>query len=330
MSGADEPALRVGIVEAGPVAAHGVHGARRGRVAAVFERSAYLEIEWAPAAASPREVAAQERSILVCVGGQALKSGPLNALIASPGAARTWLASVSQGERVAAAGGRVRVGRTELDFRAARPWQPVRAALPVDAARLAAGVAQLRSEAAARIPDEGLGFLVLGAQRNGPRMRVPGRGGVGADALTAAGCAGARALHAWVAHGAAVDRRSVPHVLGDLVGLGPGLTPSGDDFIGGALVALHVLGHDAAARALAAWIVPLANRATHPVSAAHVRAAAAGLGSDALHRCLAALAEGRACMDSLDALAGTGHTSGWDALAGAVSVAAALGASPKG
>jgi len=330
MSGADEPALRVGIVEAGPVAARGVHGARSGRVAAVFERSAYLEIESPRATPSRSDLAAQERSILLCVGGRALKSGPLNALIASPGAARTWLASVAQGERVAAAGGRVRVGRTELDFRAARPWQPVRAALPVDLARLCAGVAQLRRDAAARIPAEGLGFLVLGAQRSGAQARVPGRGGVGADALTAAGCAGARALHAWVALGATADRRSVPHVLGDLVGLGPGLTPSGDDFIGGALVALHVLGRVDAARALAGWIVPLANRATHPVSAAHVRAAAAGLGSDALHRCLAALAEGRACADSLDALAGTGHTSGWDALAGAVSVAGALGAAPKG
>jgi hypothetical protein len=131
-----------------------------------------------------------------------------------------------------------------------------------------------------------------------------------------------------VADGGNAQARALPHALADLVGLGPGLTPSGDDFIGGALVALHALGAPARARAIAAWLLPLAQRGTHPVSLAHLRAAGEGLGSDALHQCLVALADGRACTHSLGALAATGHTSGWDALAGAMTVVAALAAAP--
>jgi hypothetical protein len=102
-----------------------------------------------------------------------------------------------------------------------------------------------------------------------------------------------------------------------LVGLGPGLTPSGDDLVGGVLIALRSLGqHDAADR-LAVWILRLADR-TNTISQAHLTAATAGEGSAALHAALSALATGddQALARAVDALAAIGHVSGWDALAG--------------
>jgi Protein of unknown function (DUF2877) len=100
-----------------------------------------------------------------------------------------------------------------------------------------------------------------------------------------------------------------------LVGLGPGLTPSGDDFLMGALAVLDALGQTNIHTALAQAIVAAAGR-TSPVSASLLRAAAAGHGGENLHTMVAALVTGDA--DGAIAVAARiGHTSGFDALAGA-------------
>jgi hypothetical protein len=113
-----------------------------------------------------------------------------------------------------------------------------------------------------------------------------------------------------------------------LLGLGGGLTPSGDDYAGGALFARAlVVGRtaDAAAwRRAAARVVAAAPARTHPISAALLADLAAGRSWAPLHDLVAALAAAspdtaRAAARRLVAL---GHTSGWDMLAG---VGAGLG-----
>ena len=59
----------------------------------------------------------------------------------------------------------------------------------------------------------------------------------------------AGALREWLA-GAA--RGAAPRKLGTIIGMGPGLTPAGDDFVGGALIALRVTPTESAARTLPA------------------------------------------------------------------------------
>lgn len=72
------------------------------------------------------------------------------------------------------------------------------------------------------------------------------------------------------------ERGAVEHV-GQLVGLGPGLTPAGDDFLLGLLAALNVPGNPQAAwRRIGAPIVACAARQTHLISAAALRHAANG------------------------------------------------------
>jgi len=123
----------------------------------------------------------------------------------------------------------------------------------------------------------------------------------------------------------AIERWLVGNALDDdtqsLIGLGPGLTPSGDDYLGGVLIALHQLGREAQARGLWRWLEPRLAR-TSVISGAHLAAAAAGEGHEALHACLEALfstnAEWPQVLGRLDNL---GHCSGWDSLAGVVAVA---------
>lgn len=104
-----------------------------------------------------------------------------------------------------------------------------------------------------------------------------------------------------------------------LMGLGPGLTPSGDDILGGILIALHGLGRGDQAGVLWDVIDREAHR-TNRISQAHLYAAAQGMGADVLHGWIQAL-QGEADRQTLyglcERLGRVGHTSGWDAALGA-------------
>jgi hypothetical protein len=108
-------------------------------------------------------------------------------------------------------------------------------------------------------------------------------------------------------------RKSGP-VPDSLIGRGPGLTPAGDDFVGGAMIALRAFGHAEEADRIAAWALPLAEKNTSRISRAHLACAAAGEGHEALHDLLTFADVER----DLARLARIGHTSGTDAAAGAL------------
>ena len=115
----------------------------------------------------------------------------------------------------------------------------------------------------------------------------------------------AAAFLAWLSGAGAPDD--------SLIGLGPGLTPAGDDFVGGAMIALRAFGQSALAGRVAAWALPLAKERTNRISRAHLQCAAAGEGHEALHDFLKTFGK-----EELDRLARVGHTSGLDAAAGAL------------
>ena len=103
-----------------------------------------------------------------------------------------------------------------------------------------------------------------------------------------------------------------------LIGRGPGLTPAGDDFLGGAMIALHCLGRAETAQTLWAGIEQLVRQNTNPISCALLAAAARGMGSAPLHQALTATLTGKNLAPALAELNRIGHSSGWDAFAGAV------------
>ena len=243
-----------------------------------------------------RVLAAFERSFyvewpdgaLACVGGPSIGAGPLNVLLD-----REIVTPTAGAPFAALIGG---LGDAVV-------WTPP----------TASGRARRLNRLAARAPIQGLGAMLR-----------PGGGDSGEPLLRVARAAAA-ALTGWLddPHGPPPDR------LDDLIGLGPGLTPAGDDLLGGALIALRVAGRPAVADRLAAWLLPRTAARTSRISRAHIEAAATlGQGHAALHETLAALCDDddAALATALGRLDRVGHSSGWDALTGAV---LALGASGR-
>jgi hypothetical protein len=117
----------------------------------------------------------------------------------------------------------------------------------------------------------------------------------------------------------------IPSVLGDLrraagdlAGLGGGFTPAGDDFLVGAIYALFSWMPSPIAQLVSAEIAAAAAPRTTSVSAAYLRAAAAGAAGLRWHRLVDSVIR---CNNlerrlAVRLLSQVGHTSGADALAG--------------
>jgi len=107
-----------------------------------------------------------------------------------------------------------------------------------------------------------------------------------------------------------------------LAGLGGGLTPAGDDFIVGALLAAWAGLYGPDAEQLCAPIVEAAASRTTALSAAYLRAAAWGECVAHWHSLFEALLRSDAQMTraAIEVLMAIGHTSGADALAGFLAV----------
>jgi hypothetical protein len=113
-----------------------------------------------------------------------------------------------------------------------------------------------------------------------------------------------------------------PKEILNLLGLGPGLTPSGDDFLVGFLVALSILDRQDLMAGICEIIQPLISELTGPISGLHILAAKDGEASEVLHQALNSILVGGydEISECLNAVSLVGHTSGWDALAGAITV----------
>ncbi|HUF38851.1 MAG TPA: DUF2877 domain-containing protein [Anaerolineales bacterium] len=113
------------------------------------------------------------------------------------------------------------------------------------------------------------------------------------------------------------DQEALRAYAVSLAGLGPGLTPSGDDVLVGLAHAFFVRFEAEAAAGFAGIIAETAARTT-TLSAAWLRAAAVGEAGNLCHLLVAAAAAGdeTGLRDAVRRILATGHTSGADALAG--------------
>lgn len=196
----------------------------------------------------------------------------------------------------------------ELDPDGARPWRPAAPLRPCRADTLVAGLRALVGAIPAVGAPDGFGALLVGATPRFPLDRAAER----ARRLAAA-CA-------------ADDPRAAAEAATELLGLGPGLTPSGDDYVGAAffgrrlLAAAGAADRDAWARA-GAVVLGRARGRTHPISAALLGDMLEGHGHAPLHELAGALAAGgdrRPAVEPARRLVAIGHSSGWDMLAGFV------------
>ena len=121
------------------------------------------------------------------------------------------------------------------------------------------------------------------------------------------------------------DLRSVALKGREVAGLGPGLTPSGDDFLGGLFFAADLL-HRAypkdfpRAEADVSGLLDWTKTRTHPISHAIFCDLVRGYGPEPLHELVAVLLSGSEepfrAVDAAVRLTRIGHSSGWDMLAG--------------
>jgi hypothetical protein len=111
------------------------------------------------------------------------------------------------------------------------------------------------------------------------------------------------------------DARGLPPPVRGLVGLGAGLTPSGDDFLVGSLAVLDAIGQYGPREKLVQAVALIPPGLTSDLSLCLLRTAAAGHVGEMTHRLVSSVTTGE--VDAAIATAATiGHSSGWDLLAG--------------
>jgi hypothetical protein len=186
-------------------------------------------------------------------------------------------------------------------------WRPTMPAVAGPVLRM--GTAALLAMRRSLGPPRGLGRLLFTGADEGPAPQDP----VGERARPAA----ARLAAACAAHDAkaAID----PAVA--LLGLGDGLTPDGDDYVGGALFARRACGEASAAWAAAcAQVIAQARMRSHPISARLLEDLASGEAWTSLHELVEAMAarDDHRAQTTARELIALGASSGWSVLAGFV------------
>jgi hypothetical protein len=304
----------VAVLRAGVVARDFCRQSTDAEVAAVFERSFYLR--------SGKE--------FICIGEPPIGNGPTTLIVA----VRVAALGLRQRQRAFVGNGRIVIDDVLFDFAGCRTWRaPPWPSLPWPVV-LHTACADVARRTCRESPPDSLARAVFTADDTplARRARPPvahfeswlsNQAGSSSsakadDPVNTGLSAEPRAqclLDAPLSRGMTSDVLAA-HPVGNLVGLGPGLTPSGDDFLMGALAALAALDRTSMHDALAQAVVNAAGR-TSPVSASLLRAAAAGHVGEHLHVMVGALVNGDADA-ALATAARIGHTSGWDALMGAV------------
>lgn len=279
-AGADAISVDVIGVDACRVLAPG-----RGEVAAVFRRSFYVQL----------------RDGLVCGGATEIGRGPLNFLFTA--APADWRSLLARGQPVTVEQNALRLGDLPpIDLARAQVWMP--APFPQwSPATLAAGLAVLEDLLGDFPPPaEGMGCF---AAMN------PVPGGMVARALaTPVEC-----YLQWLKAGGPPEAATG---IDQLIGAGPGLTPSGDDFLAGSLLGLHAIGRGALPHKVWEKVAPQLSYRTHAISAAHLSCAAAGRLAETQHLLLDSLLSGSrdGLRIGIKAIFAESQTSSWDGLAG--------------
>ncbi len=269
-----------------------LHTPRTGRVIATFARSCYLALD----------------GRIVAVVSAELHNGPLN-LVVTPAPP---FGRLSIGAPTRSNAHRVHVAHAwVIVLDGATSWDPV---LPrIDRAASDALHSHLRTLTdliAAQAPAGGLARVSV--ERAGPVLTPLERSA--SLGLTDLSSGLRQANRAQVARGARM-----------LAGLGPGLTPSGDDVLAGCLLALAALPDMDGASVREAIASSARHRTTH-ISTAYLDAAARGEASEAWHRLVAAMGTSDAVplISAARQVLAVGETSGSDVLGGFVLASRAL------
>ena len=257
-------------------------------VMAVFERSLYLRCA----------------DMFLCIGTPSIGNGPITMIgdFASASARLRPGLSVSIADRCLTI-----AGSAQFSFDQYEVWRPSRWCAPRSHRELRSVCDAIVRLAAVEGPEEGLAQIYRLRER-------------GTDPTPLARIARAHIarFESWLSD-ALETHHTEPTTSRDaiegLIGLGPGLTPSGDDFLVGALALLDALAQRKAHAALAHAIATSPRGLTSPLSDYLLRAAASGHVGEPLCRAVSAVISGMADA-AVASLREIGHSSGWDMLVG--------------
>jgi uncharacterized protein DUF2877 len=289
---ADAPEIIVPILRSGIVARefcrHGAHA----EVEAVFERSFYL----------------RSGDMFVCIGEPAIGDGPLT-LIADFGVSRPVRTLGLRPGRPAVISDRcITIGDlVQLTFGRCVPWRQPQWPSSRSPRELKDLCRVIARKIALESPPEGLG-----------RVFCRPEAGAGKTPLARIARPRLARFESWLL--GALETDSVPITASvapvtDLVGLGPGLTPSGDDVLIGALALLDALAENKAHAALARAVAAIPHGSTSALSECLLKTAAAGhLGADLC--CAVSAVVSGAVEEAVAAIRKIGHGSGWDMMGG--------------
>ena len=267
---------------------------------------------------------------LFAIADQKSGEGPLTIGVVLPERLTLADLGIEQGTELVADGVNFLLGdRLILRISATALWHPATLGPRASNEEVARRLWALIDSVTANAPAEGLaplmGYLrqlVNGSVTEAVDLGIVSRFAMPKVALLAEG----------IAHG---DREAVDQAVRGLIGLGPGLTPSGDDMLVGLMVSLRTaLGPVACNEATSAGLsqsscVPVVDALSHStvrhatctnrISAALLEQAALGIGSAAQHQvvqCLLEAMTATALETAVAELVRWGHTSGWDSLTG--------------
>lgn len=273
-----------------------------GTVLAVFRRSCYLE---------------SVDGHIFCLADSSLGEGPLTLGVGFPGNTTLSNIGVTGGCHLDMDGLDLRLGRSIVFQKSEMSiWAPERIWKTATPIEILLRMHTLTNLIKPLIPSDGLGPIMpyVAGQADG---KFPTN-----DSMNAVAKLAVRSLDRLCGGLIRSDIEAVDEGVSGLVGLGPGLTPSGDDLLGGLLVALRAM-PDAASHPIVEVLSACTNRhaaeKTTRISSSMLEQSTRGNGSAVQHGLLRCLLEVDARSDISSAaldLIRTGHTSGWDALAG--------------
>ena len=286
----------------GPLAKRVPKSGRWGTVFAVFRRSCYLE---------------SGGGQVFCLADEWLGEGPLTLAVKIPSKTTFRSLGISEGCHLDTDGVDLVVGH-ELVLTTAETvlWEPDMAVSTAPPDEILRRLEVLINLVDPLIPSDGLAEIIPHT------ARIANAGSSGTVNMNAVAELAMPRLSRLCGGLTRSATEAIDQAVAGLVGLGPGLTPSGDDLLGGMLVALRATQNTASLfsiDSLAACVTRHAAAETTRISAAMLEQSAQGYGSAAQHRLLRCLLEVDARPNTVNAaldLIRTGHTSGWDALAG--------------
>lgn len=268
-----------------------------GKVAAVFKSSFYIET----------------KTGFACIGNEELYASPLNISTDAPGTMNWSACGLRLNDSFEISLDVIRIGnRFVFPLTGSQNWSHDTRPFAWNISDLRRGLSSFYQEAQVFLPAEGLSGFIL--DNRSARLHTP---------ICQTAKRSIDKLRGWLFN-VFQNPEEIPSVeleeIQTLIGLGPGLTPSGDDFLGGMMIALHDLGEAETASFLWQVIGRSIKEKSNPISYAHIKSASMGEASEGIHHLTSSILKGSTSpiKNSLQEIEKIGHTSGWDCMAGII------------